>query len=236
MNFRRVLPLGPHVGKDLPPGNLPMSRVMDLGRKPGAAWPSTKRPMDGGDMHSAGSGDGLGGIVGRKMNSHTLQVRTSCDSVKLKLRSSSEIANIATPAHHLKMARERIARPNDPWPQRFAVLDLIDDAVASGTSLADLARAFGLDTPYSLETGWRYNYDRKPHMNTVEKMAWYFNVPISTIYSPTPIPQNPKDELTLAREALTGAMGAESVSRVSDEQILAAYRVAMATAKAMLAQ
>jgi hypothetical protein len=45
----------------------------------------------------------------------------------------------------------------------------------------------------------------------------------------------PKDELTLAKEALTGAMGSEVLSKLTDDQILAAYRVAMATAKAMLA-
>jgi len=133
------------------------------------------------------------------------------------------------------MTRQRSLRPDDPWPQRFFVLDLIDREVEKGVTLADLASAFGLDKAYSLETGWRYNYDRKPHMNTLEKIADYFNIPISKVYDKNPS-DTPRDELALAKETIEGSMGSGVVSKLTDEQILVAYRVAIAAVKAYLQQ
>lgn len=133
------------------------------------------------------------------------------------------------------MGRERIQRDDDVWPQRFFVLDLIDAEIASGKDSTWLAKQFGLPTDYSFRLGWRYHYDRRPDLDAIEAMAEYFKLPISAIYNPKSAIA-PKDELALAKEALAGAMGSDALSSLSDEKILAAYRVAIAAAKATLAQ
>lgn len=70
-----------------------------------------------------------------------------------------------------------------------------------------------------------------PSRARVKRLAAYFGVPEWKIWGT----KNDKDEITLAKEFLTGAMGSDVVDKLTDDQILSAYRVAMATAKAMLA-
>ena len=135
------------------------------------------------------------------------------------------------------MRRPRLTRTEDPWPQRFFVLELIDKEIASGVPVLVLAKAFGLDTAYSIETGWRYHYDRKPHMNTVEKIAAYFKVPTWKIYMAAPdlSEGNRRDwPAAPAREMLGWALGEERVAQLTDKQIQAIVKGAVASAEGML--
>ena len=139
----------------------------------------------------------------------------------------------------------------DPWDQRAFFLGLLDAKVeeiagghiAKGVStddarqlaLMEIARELGLESTAGLEHSYRYDKARRPKPQVMEKAAPYFGVQLWQIYGPKPVAAE-RDELTLAKEALAGAMGLETVNKLTDEQILSAYRVAMTTAKAMLAQ
>jgi len=160
------------------------------------------------------------------------QFRTFCEERKGESGSNCKIAPPAKLDHPLRVSRARFPRPEDPWPQRMYVLSLIDAKIANGTPIEEIAKALELGTTYSLETGYRYNYDRIPHRKTVELMAKYFKVPATAIYEASP---EDKGELALAREFITGAIGSEASSMVQDEKAVAAYRAAVASLKAVLA-
>lgn len=148
------------------------------------------------------------------------------------------------------MAQPASTNP-DFWPQRSFFIGLVDAKVeeiasrhvnqgvsrsdAESQAFMEIAQALGLESSSGLERSYRYDKTRRPKRQVLEKATKYFGVELWQIYGPKPEPSE-KDELALAKEALQGAMGSEVLSKLTDEQILAAYRVAMTTARAMLSQ
>jgi len=105
---------------------------------------------------------------------------------------------------------------------------MVDAEVAKGATYEDLAKAFGMSTPYSLETGWRYNYDRKPHLDTVELMAEYFKLPPDRLFSPQGMV---KSAGALAREFCWKVLEGDSAALLTDEQAITIQRAAIAKAR-----
>lgn len=217
-----------------------MSCVVDQDRqRPGAFVNSSiirhiERPMHGGNVDAAGSGEGLGTVAGRKVDFHTLQYRRNCDIGKGQTHNFCEVAKNATEADALPMARPSLPPQTDPWQQRGRFLELLDAKVKAGTSELEIAEALGLATVSSFRRSYRYDRSRLPKRQVMLKAAQLFEVPLREIYDPMPEPVELKDELTLAREMLIGAHGPWALVGKSDEQILSAYRGAIATSKAVL--
>jgi len=130
------------------------------------------------------------------------------------------------------MARARKPRESDPWPQRLRFMELVDSMVEAGTPLEQIADALGLPTTKSLEVSYRSDFSRIPGRKTMEKAAALFKVNLWEIYGPPEI--EPKDELEQAREFIIDAMGSDITTRLTDDQILKAFRVARRAAQAVL--
>ena len=207
-----------------------------LGELDGASLPP-KGTINSGKVDSTGISEGFSGMVRGEVDSgaHGSNIRTACEESKGEVSCLCEIAKNAKFNHPLMMSRKRLARPDDPWPQRLYVIGLIDGEVAKGATYESLAQEFELDTPYSLVTGWRYNYDRVPHRITIEKIAKHFNLPARKIFDASP-PSGPPSELDLATQMIEGAMGPEVLTQISDEQKISAYRAAIAMARSVLAR
>lgn len=131
------------------------------------------------------------------------------------------------------MARPRKPREDDPWKQRDRFMELVDQKVEEGIPLSEIAKALGLSSTRSLEISYRHDRSRTPKRTTIVKAAQYFGVPQSEIYGDS----EPHSEAGMARAFLvSGGMGSDDVEALSDEQVIEAWRVALATAKAVLAK
>ena len=143
----------------------------------------------------------------------------------------SEIAVNRVYAENQFMPRPRKPRSEDPWKQRPRFCDLVDQSVAAGATLDEIAAALGLTSRRSLEISYRYDHSRIPKRTTIEAAAAYFGVPVSEIYG-----DDNTSEIQRARRMVEDAMGADVVATLTDEQVLEAYKVALATARAMLSK
>lgn len=70
-------------------------------------------------------------------------------------------------------------------------MELVDQKVAEGVPLEDVARELGLETTASLESAYRYDHLRIPKRTTIEKAARYFGVAQSEIYGDTDLDADP---------------------------------------------
>ncbi len=121
----------------------------------------------------------------------------------------------------------------DPWKQRDRFMELVDAKIASGATVEEIAQAIGLKTVRSLVHGYRYDHARMPKRTTIQLAARYFGVSETEIYGEDPAEISQE---ALARAIAIQAMGADDVALISPEKMLEAYKVALATARAVLAQ
>ena len=116
------------------------------------------------------------------------------------------------------------------------MIGLVDQAVQEGATYEDLAKVFELDTAYSLKTGWRYHYDRMPHIHTAKLIAKHFGLPLSEVYPITTGEDNEEEasDVVMAKELLAAAMGSDRVAMLTDRQILSIIKGAVVAAEGML--
>jgi len=125
------------------------------------------------------------------------------------------------------------------WPKKDAFSNQAKSyQVKTGKTQAQVADDLGV----SLPTFRNYLYGSKtPGLATIQKAAVLFGCSITEFVddpgaeAPTG-PSEQKTELDQAREFIVDAMGSGITSRLTDDQILSAYRVALKTAAAMLEQ
>ena len=246
MNGKRgILPGAPEVGAQFPARDGLVGGVMNQDADHGPARVNPvfinriDSPVNGIQGNPAGHGKGLvAESKGEKMGfPHALQFHTNWEESKGLISDLCEIAKIVKIAQPCRVSRQRKRPENDVWPQRIDVMDAIDALIASGVPAEDLAKDFGLETTSSIDRGWRYNYDRIPHMNTCVLIARRLGWPLKKVRDPMPedseTPES--DEMALARAYTLGAMGSEVMAQLTDEQILRGYRTAVASTKAYLA-
>lgn len=237
--MRGDLALAPEIGAERPAGDSAIGNVVD-GRSKGARAhvdavlvKFRESPVDRPRMHPTGGGDSCSGMGLGQIDPHVLQYPTFWESCKRVCPENREIAENATNTDNLPMPRPRKPRETDPWRQRDRFMALVDAKVAEGVPLEEIARALGLRTANSLEKAYRYDHARIPKRKTIELAAAYFGVEQSEIYGDA----TPTTEAEMARAFLTsGGMGSDEVGTITDEQVIDAWRVALATARAMLAK
>lgn len=237
---RRDLAFKPEVRAQHPARNRACGRVVDgCGQWAGANmnagfWVEVgKRTVHACGVHPAHSGDAGRTMTLRHLDLHAYQGRTFCVFVNHEQREKCEIADSGTNMQTYRMARPRKPRYDDPWKQRDRFMFLVDAKVKSGVPLEEVARELGLKTVNSLEVAYRYDHRRIPSRNTIKRAAKYFGVPESELYGEE---DAQLDELILARSLALNAMGADAVGKLTSEQLIEAYKIALATAKAVLAK
>ena len=192
MKTRRNLARKPQVGPEGPTSNNPARDEVDSDSQRTRANMDTclgietsKRSMDCGGVDPTQGGDAGSGVPEGDIDLHVYQCRTNCVIHKGGDHENSEIALSALSMHHKDMARPRKSRAADPWKQRDRFMELVDQKVASGTPMPEIAKALGLRTTSSLDTAYRYDHRRIPKRPTIERAAAYFGVSQSEIYGDT---------------------------------------------------
>jgi transcriptional regulator with XRE-family HTH domain len=187
--------------------------------------------MYGAWMNLTDFGDLDGRVAFGHDDLHVIQYPTNWEISKGLSTKNREIAEIATNTQTYRMARPKKSREEDPWKQRDRFMALVDQKLAEGVPLVEIAHKLGLRTTDSLESKYRYDHSRVPKRSTIKLAAEYFKVLESEIYG---------DEVSEADRAraflVSGGMGSDEVNSLTDKQVNDAMRVALATAKAMLAK
>jgi len=237
--MRRDLAFAPEVRAQRPAGDGTIRHMVDGGGKGPRAHVDAvlvkfrESPVDCPRVDSAGCGNLGSGVALGQIDPHAIQYPTFWESRKRVSPENGEIAENATNTDNLPMPRPRKPRETDPWRQRDRFMALVDAKVAEGVPLKEIAHALGLRTANSLEKAYRYDHARIPKWKTIELAAAYFDVEQAEIYGDA-LPTTEADRARLF--LVSTGMGSDDVSTLTDEQVTDAWRVAVASAMAVLAK
>lgn len=236
---RRLLPFAPEVRPQQPARDGARCGMVDPHRQGGAAIVPTiggnivQRAVDTTFADLTSDGDGFDRVARGQVGLHTSKFHTNCGKSKRQISTFCKVAKNVKTDQTSSMGNPKKVHPHDVWPERFYVLGLIDAEIESGVPIQELVDAFGLKTPSSILKAWRTDYKRRPHTNTLIKIAERYKLQLKDVYNPIPLSE--VDELAKANEFVLTAMGQEIYEKLNDIQKLSAYRVAVASAKAVLA-